>query len=201
MPDPLDKAVEAVDVWHKDGPLAQIEAMARWAERLADPTRNADWETAGKIAKNIRAALPHLPSPEQGFRCDKYNERRSYPCSECSDPRCCEVGSPLPDPEQVREDTDAVEAVREAIIMEVGKRLDWNVRAYGQAWTGEDGDTEFIVGDSATKVLEAARPHIVAVALREVEEALEAEKDVIGLQWFRDRFLAPAPTSEEESNG
>ena len=47
-------------VHHKDGPLAQVRQMADWAARLADPTRNADWETAGKIAKNLRAAADAL---------------------------------------------------------------------------------------------------------------------------------------------
>ncbi len=50
-------------VHHVDGPLAQIRQMADWADGLSDPTRNADWETAGKIAKNLRAAADALAEP------------------------------------------------------------------------------------------------------------------------------------------
>lgn len=48
-------------VWHKDGPLAQVESMARWAERIeANPCAYAVREDAGKIAKNLHAAVAAL---------------------------------------------------------------------------------------------------------------------------------------------
>jgi hypothetical protein len=43
-------------IWHKDGPLGQIAAMARWAEtEAAKPFPNR--ETVGKIARNLDAAV------------------------------------------------------------------------------------------------------------------------------------------------
>jgi hypothetical protein len=49
-----------------------------------------------------------------------------------------------------------VKAAHAAILAEVIEHLDWNLRAYGQAWTGEDEDAEFIVGKAARKALVAA---------------------------------------------
>lgn len=72
LPDPVERLDPEAQtlvqrgVWHKDGPLAQIECMARWAdEPCGDPTRNRDWETAQNIGKNLRAALSALPPSEE----------------------------------------------------------------------------------------------------------------------------------------
>jgi len=46
-------------VWHKDGPLAQIRAMAEWADS-GSTGDGIGPETAGKIAKNLRAAADAL---------------------------------------------------------------------------------------------------------------------------------------------
>lgn len=48
-----------------------------------------------------------------------------------------------------------LQAMHRAIVAEVGDRLTWNVKAYGKAWTGEDEDTEFVVGVAAQKALDA----------------------------------------------
>lgn len=79
--------------------------------------------------------------------------------------------------------TSAVEAAKAEILKVVDENLDWNLRAYGKAWTGEGEDTEFIVGDSADRALAAAYPAIleeirekllseIEAAAREVEEAI-----------------------------
>lgn len=60
--------------------------------------------------------------------------------------------------------TAAIEAATAAIIAEVDERLQFNLAAYGRAWNGETGDTEFIVGESAKKALEAALPHLAETA-------------------------------------
>jgi hypothetical protein len=53
--------------------------------------------------------------------------------------------------------TDAeLRAAKDAIVREVGSNLRWNQMAYGKAWTGEDEDTRFIVGDAARLALNAA---------------------------------------------
>jgi hypothetical protein len=54
---------DASRVHHKDGPLAQVEQMAEWAESMKDPALNRDWETAGKIASNLRDAVAALKPP------------------------------------------------------------------------------------------------------------------------------------------
>jgi len=34
----------------------------------------------------------------------------------------------------------------DTLVREVSDRIQWNIDAYGKAWTGEDDDTRFIVG-------------------------------------------------------
>ena len=34
----------------------------------------------------------------------------------------------------------------DGLVREVNDRIQWNIDAYGKAWTGEDEDTRFIVG-------------------------------------------------------
>lgn len=47
------------NVWHKDGAVAQILWMAEWADRMGK-SREFDSETLGKIATNLRAAVPFI---------------------------------------------------------------------------------------------------------------------------------------------
>jgi hypothetical protein len=69
-------------VWHKDGPLAQIEHMADWADR-STPGAPLDDETAHKIAANLRAAVAAIPDqspkpPVPGLRAyRKWNQSQS----------------------------------------------------------------------------------------------------------------------------
>jgi hypothetical protein len=51
-------------VWHKDGPLAQIDRMADWADR-STPGVPLDDETAHKIATNLRAAVGAIQNQSQ----------------------------------------------------------------------------------------------------------------------------------------
>lgn len=45
--------------------------------------------------------------------------------------------------------------LRDVIHDSVEDKLQWNVNAYGKAWTGEGEDTEFLVYDAPGSVLEA----------------------------------------------
>lgn len=47
--------------------------------------------------------------------------------------------------------------LRDVIRDSVENKLQWNVNAYGMAWTGEGEDTEFLVYDAPGSVLEALR--------------------------------------------
>jgi hypothetical protein len=55
---------------------------------------------------------------------------------------------------ELPEKTEA--AMREAIVDVVDDQLSFNVSAYGQAWTQEHKDTEFVVADSAARAAERA---------------------------------------------
>lgn len=48
-------------IHHKDGPLAQVEQMARWADGIAaNPWSGSVAETSRKIASNLRSAVDAL---------------------------------------------------------------------------------------------------------------------------------------------
>lgn len=44
---------------------------------------------------------------------------------------------------------EAFSAMYEAIVKSVDGHLEWNVKAYGKAWTGEGEDTEFLCSGAA----------------------------------------------------
>jgi hypothetical protein len=68
----------------------------------------------------------------------------------------------------------AVDLVREAIIAILGDNLDWNVSAYGKAWTGEDEDTEFLVHGAPAAVLDALKAggYVLAKVCARCDDAL-----------------------------
>lgn len=47
-------------VWHKDGPVGQVRAMADWVRREANPERVPNQEMLGKIERNLREAADSL---------------------------------------------------------------------------------------------------------------------------------------------
>jgi hypothetical protein len=90
------------------------------------------------------------------------------------------------------------EVIRAAAAQAVGENLDWNVRAYGKAWTGEGEDTDFIVGDVPKAIVNALYDHGYYIAARETEPAPEPDTpdfvgDPLGTHAADDEPLGSCP--------
>lgn len=74
---------------------------------------------------------------------------------------------------------DVVEAAAQAACDEAHNRLAFNVAAYGKAWTGEYGDTQFVACKASKQALAAAVSVVPVVPVRVLRQWIEQERQLL----------------------
>lgn len=104
----------------------------------------------GQSATSLRVAATHAVRTAAGFQSQLPRE---------VDDALGQLLEALKAPIDVSREPEATAAslIKDVVFSCVEDKLDWNVRAYGKAWTGEGEDTEFIVGGVGERAIERLR--------------------------------------------